>query len=89
MENRVRECREDYNERNQDNQITQAKMARLLGMTPQGYSKIELGKTKPDVFTAIRVARILKVKVDVLFVVPTEPIKRVKESFGFADRTTL
>lgn len=54
MENRVRQCREFFNERNPDCQLNQADVARMLGMTPQGYSKIESGKTVPKVDTAIR-----------------------------------
>ncbi|MGE4107727.1 MAG: helix-turn-helix transcriptional regulator [Bacteriovoracia bacterium] len=84
MENRVRKCRQFYNERNPDFQISQADVARLLGVTPQAYSKIERGITVPRIDTAIKLARIFKVKPEALFVVPTESIERVRRSFGFS-----
>lgn len=84
MENRVRQCREFYNERNPDCQLSQVDVARMLGMSPQAYSKIECGKTVPKVDTAIRIARIFKIRPEAMFVVPTESVNRVKQAFGFS-----
>jgi DNA-binding XRE family transcriptional regulator len=67
--NRLKELRVYYNKENPNDEITQAEMARRLGMTRQGYAKIESGRTTPDVFTGIKIARIFKQRVDAVFVV--------------------
>ena len=67
--NRLKLVREFYNEKNQDNQISQADVARYLGISRQGYAKIESGKSRVDVFTGIRLARLFKEKIDAIFVV--------------------
>jgi DNA-binding XRE family transcriptional regulator len=68
--NNVRAAREHYNQKNPNQPITQAGVARRLKISRQAYAKYESGQTKPDVYTGIRLGRILKTKVDVLFPVP-------------------
>ena len=68
--NNLKAAREFYNERNPNKTITQAEVARRLGISRQAYRKYESGDSTPNVYSGIRLARILKTKVDALFVVP-------------------
>ena len=71
MDNLLRKAREFYNDKNPNDELTQAELGRRVGVTRQTIQKIEGGKIKPNVFLAIQLARTLKVRrVDSIFVVP-------------------
>lgn len=71
MNNLLRNAREFYNEKYPDDELTQAELGRRVGVTRQTIQKIEHGKIKPNVFLAIQLPRVLKVRrVDSIFVVP-------------------
>ena len=57
-----------YNERHVNKPITKAELAAKAGISRQHLHKIIKGKSAPDVYTAIKIARALgKSRVEVLF----------------------
>lgn len=55
----IRRLREKYN-------FTQAELAEKVGIRQQNICKMELGKMKPDVFTAIELAKTFETSVEEL-----------------------
>ena len=60
MDNKLRAIREVSGK-------TQAEVAKEIGVSEQQYQRYEYGQRKPNVYTAIRIARALQSTVEELF----------------------
>lgn len=59
MYQRIRDMREDHN-------LTQAKLAKMLGMSQTGYSKYETGENDIPTQVLIKLARLYQTSIDYL-----------------------
>ena len=66
MKIKVKETRQ-----NNANKFTQKDMANTLNLSERQYRRIEQGISKPDVWTAIRIAQALGTTVEKLFLINT------------------
>ncbi len=60
MENKLKECREEKN-------LTQARLAELVGVTPRTIISLEKGQYKPSIMLAYRLSLIFKISIEELF----------------------
>jgi putative transcriptional regulator len=68
---RLKEARENYENKHPNERMSKTELARRVGVSRQTISLIESGATVPKVDLAIKIARILKVqRVDSIFVLP-------------------
>lgn len=73
MINYLKKARENYNEKYNNDQLTQAELARRARVSRETIVQLEKGSTVPRVDLAIRLKRVLKLRsVEALFIVPTE-----------------
>ena len=65
----IRRLREKYG-------FTQKELAEKVGIRQQNIAKMEIGKIKPDVFTAIELARTFETSIEVLMCGQSEKMDR-------------
>lgn len=71
MKNSLREAREFYNQKHIENKLTQAGLARIVGVSRETIVQLEKGNIVPRVDLAIKLRRALKLRsVESLFIVP-------------------
>lgn len=73
--NKVREIREDRD-------ISQQKLAKLVGISRQSLYSIEQGKSIPGIDIVLKLAHVLNVKVERLFVLKDFNTPRPSEGLG-------
>lgn len=79
---RLKELRKEKN-------LTQPDIAQMLGISATAYSKYELGKSKPDIDSLVKLSKFYEVSLD--YIVGLTDIKRasvINENFAKADQQT-
>ena len=89
MENYIREARKFYSEKNPNNKMTQANLARLVGINRVTLSKIERGEIQPNIEIALRISQVLKTNVHTLFKLENNERRRLNYKRLKLEKTKL